>query len=238
MQPKLTLRGIYRYALANGLDILQWLTAPPGVDHVTLVETILDKSEEFEVVYTNPYTIMDRVKRINASHYDTFRRWAEALAIEYNPLENYDRYEDTLNTDSGTVKNTYTHESSTSGSTDAVANNSTDIVDTGSSEDTGKVSVYDSDTFHNKTQDLTTRSDHSVTTGSDHNVTDSSTRGSNEGQTLDDTDMQHSTVSHIHGNIGVTTNDQMLSSYLQTRRFNIYEEIAAIYIDELCIKVY
>ena len=43
---------------------------------------------------------------------------------------------------------------------------------------------------------------------------------------------------HLYGNIGVTTSTQMLEDYLRVERFNIYEQIADIFVDEFCIMVY
>lgn len=42
----------------------------------------------------------------------------------------------------------------------------------------------------------------------------------------------------VHGNIGVTTSQQMLQSEIELRRFNIYKEIANLFADEFVIQVY
>lgn len=42
----------------------------------------------------------------------------------------------------------------------------------------------------------------------------------------------------LHGNIGVTTSQQMLQSELDIARFNIYDEAADLFISEFCIYVY
>ena len=42
----------------------------------------------------------------------------------------------------------------------------------------------------------------------------------------------------IHGNIGVTTSQQMLQSELDIARFNIYEEITDLFLKELTIYTY
>ena len=50
----------------------------------------------------------------------------------------------------------------------------------------------------------------------------------------------HSAVhtGRLHGNIGVTTSQQMLQSELDIARFNIYDEAADLFISEFCIYVY
>ena len=45
-------------------------------------------------------------------------------------------------------------------------------------------------------------------------------------------------VGRTHGNIGVTTSMQLLRDELEVQRFNIYENIADLFIDEFCILVY
>ena len=45
-------------------------------------------------------------------------------------------------------------------------------------------------------------------------------------------------TAHLYGNIGVTTSTQMLTEFMDFNRFNIYEQIANLFIDEFCIMVY
>ena len=45
-------------------------------------------------------------------------------------------------------------------------------------------------------------------------------------------------IGRTHGNIGVTTSMQLLRDELEVQRFNIYENIADLFIDEFCILIY
>ncbi len=45
-------------------------------------------------------------------------------------------------------------------------------------------------------------------------------------------------TSYIHGNIGVTTSQQMITSELELRKFDIYEEIAGRFEHEFLVQVY
>ena len=83
---------------------------------------------------------------------------------------------------------------------------------------TDKVSAYDASDFVNK----------------DQSITDSST-DSNGSSVLDG--LTHH-EGHLYGNIGVTTSQQMLESEYEVARFNIYEQIADLFIKEFCICVY
>lgn len=97
-----------------------------------------------------------------------------------------------------------------------------DIVDDGQtvldsdSSDTNTVSAFDSSTYQ----------PHDKTTGTIDNTT-----------TLDnDRDIDH--TGRIHGNIGVTTSQQMAEAELKLRYNNLYNMIADIYAKELMIAVY
>mgnify|MGYP002512423417 CR=1 FL=1 len=43
---------------------------------------------------------------------------------------------------------------------------------------------------------------------------------------------------HEYGNVGVTTSQQMLQAELDVRRFNIYEQIADLFVEHFCLLVY
>lgn len=97
-----------------------------------------------------------------------------------------------------------------------------DIVDDGSTTldsdttDTNTVSAFDASTYQ----------PHDKNTGTVDNTT-----------TLDnDRDIDH--TGRVHGNIGVTTSQQMIESELRLRYNNIYNMIADIYIKELFVAVY
>ena len=102
----------------------------------------------------------------------------------------------------------------------------------GSGDNTLKTSAYDDTNFSNKEKNETTTANskntsRAITTGATSNVIGSDT--SNE-------TYNHS--SRIFGNIGVTTSSKMLEEYLATQRWNIYEKIADLFIDEFCILIY
>lgn len=83
---------------------------------------------------------------------------------------------------------------------------------------TNKVSAYDSNDFVNK----------------DTSRTDSKT--DSDGKSVLDGKTHHE--GNIYGNIGVTTSQQMLEAEYEVARFNIYEQIAKLFIKEFCICVY
>ncbi len=83
---------------------------------------------------------------------------------------------------------------------------------------TNKVSAYDSQDFSNKGQD------------------DTKSKTDSNGTSVLDGKTHHE--GNVYGNIGVTTSQQMLEAEYEVSRFNIYEQIADLFIKEFCICVY
>lgn len=98
------------------------------------------------------------------------------------------------------------------GTVDTDANNS----------DTTTVSAYDSSSFSNKDK---------VTS-----IIDSTDERDLTDKIDNDRDLDHE--GRIHGNIGVTTSQQMIDSELKLRYNNIYNMVADVFIKELLIAVY
>ena len=103
---KITTVGFYQYMNAYNNDLFGLLNLPPGIDKDTLINNILLRGGEFEVVYSNPDFYKSAIGLWSNKHYRTFEKWINALNIDYNPLENYDRMEEW--TDAGTRTNTGT----------------------------------------------------------------------------------------------------------------------------------
>ena len=131
---KVTLIAMNTFFTNAGGDLFQGLTLPEGLAKNTLTNNILLQGGEFEVLYSDPFFLQNAISIWADREADTFKRWVDALAIEYAPLENYDRFEnwtDTLDSD-GTSRTTGTNDTSTSGTV------------------TTDVSAYDSSTYQPK----------------------------------------------------------------------------------------
>jgi hypothetical protein len=100
---------------------------------------------------------------------------------------------------------------STSRSNGTIDTSSTDQLD---------VSAYDSSGYQPKDK---------TTSSVDTDTTDSNT------STLDNTGRH---IGRVHGNIGVTTSQQMLESELDLGYWNIYSRITEMFIKEFCIMIY
>ena len=203
---KVTLIAMNTFFANAGGDLFQGLTLPEGLAKNTLTNNILLQGGEFEVLYSDPFFLQNAISIWADREADTFKRWVDALAIEYAPLENYDRHEDwtdTLDSD-GTSRTTGTNDTSTSGTV------------------TTDVSAYDSTGYQPKEK---------VTTAEtiDNDTTENNT------STLDNEGVH---TGRIHGNIGVTTSQQMLEAELDLGYWNIYSRITDMFLKEFCIMIY
>lgn len=187
---KLTLIGAYNY----DPTLFDNVNFPDGINKDLAVNEILTRAGEFELIYSDLDFLKFQITKWASKHYRTFDKWVNALALEFNPLHNYDRYEET---DDNT-------ENTSSASSNAGATT------------TGKVSAYDSSSYQPK-DETTTSSESGETSGSESTYTHRA---------------------HLYGNIGVTTSTQMLEDFIRVERFNIYEQMADIFVDEFCLLIY
>ena len=63
-------------------------------------------------------------------------------------------------------------------------------------------------------------------------------RNNSENSADEDFQNNNKTIGRTHGNIGVTTSDQMLKAHLDLMEWNIYEHMADIFIEEFMIPIY
>lgn len=135
---KITLLGFYQY----NENLFDELVLPDGVDKDTLIDSILMRGAEYEVVYSDPGFMQRLIGSWSRQWLHVFEKWKEVTDTEFKPLENYDRYEDFSDTSQLTGKG------STSGSDSANA--------------TGQTSAYNSSGFTNADNSIsnaTTRTD-------------------------------------------------------------------------------
>ena len=251
---KITTVGFYQYMNAYNNDLFGLLNLPPGIDKDTLVNNIMLRGGEFEVVYSNPDFYKSAIGLWSNKHYRTFEKWINALNIDYNPLENYDRMEEWSDTGSrintGTVSDSGSRKNTGTQSTETIGNDN--FTGSGNSTSSDEISAYNSNSFQNDKKNTTNSSNSSET-----NTTTNSTRTDNLTESNSNTRTDNLSESNsntrtdnlsektnsdrkgrAHGNIGVTTSQQMLQSELDIAKWNIYEQITDLFLSEFCIMVY
>lgn len=203
---KVTLIGMNKFFEDQDDDLFKNLVLPETADRDALIGNILLQGSEFELTYASPYQMQYFIGIWSKKMQPTFTRWFSALALEYNPLENYDRQE------------TWTDTMEGEGSSDSTGSvNST-------SSDTSELlsSAYDQSDYSEKEKTIASGSNSTSTTDG----TDTTTKS----------DSEH--TGRVHGNIGVTTSQQMLLSELDLGYWNVYEKITELFLKEFCIPVY
>jgi len=211
---KMTLIGMYNYEST----LFANLQVPSGIDRDELIDNILLKGGEFEVLYADIDFMKNMIGVWSTKWQRTMQRWYNALSIDYEPLENYDRKEDW--TDSNNRNNKSERHENAVGS---------DISEsTGSGSTTNIRSAFDASDYqpHDKAD--------SSSSGSNTSNSSTNAYGINE----ENETALNRRIGRAHGNIGVTTSQQMLESELEISRWNLYDEIADLFINEFCIYLY
>lgn len=263
---KITMIGLETALAYKNESLFDLMNLPAGIDKDVVEGNILMEGGEFEVLYANPDFMKQMIGIWTQKHYRTFDKWIKALNIEYSPLENYDRMEewsDTGNetynrknngtlTDASTGNVHYISSDSEEENIEGSVNTSNDSSTTTENTTENTVSAFDSSSYQpeNKsdvdgtesvstTEESTNNTDRSLS----HDRTDDTTTSNNfTGSTTNNEDyLQNTTGLHTgrtHGNIGVTTSQQMLQAELDVARFNIVQQITDLFLQEFCIMIY
>lgn len=173
------------------------------------------KYSDFRYRSDNELTIAETVNFVSEIYNDNFIRKVNALTIDYKPLENYD------STETEEITNNLTQNTNSTANATTTTNNSSNS----SEENVSKISPYDSENFNNNTSDSGTLSATGETTTTDENSNDlTNTENGKTSRTMT-----------RHGNIGVTTSQQMLESELNLRKFNIIDDYLKLISDYILI---
>ena len=81
--------GLYRWD-DTIFDLMQ---IPSALDKPTLIDNLLSETAELEVLYPNPVVFKNLVGVWSAKQLDIWNRLYATTQYEYNPIENYNRYE-------------------------------------------------------------------------------------------------------------------------------------------------
>ena len=198
-----------REAVMSPLGLYQWdntifdlMSIPEALNKQTLVDNLLAETAELEVLYPNPTVLKNLVGVWSAKQLDIWNRLYETTQYEYNPIENYDRYE----TGSENSSNSATH-SGNDTHADKRTHTGKDTVNE-ESKSGHYIAAFDSvasgnnDGLVKQTRDES-ENEISTTYGS----TENSEGNYYYGHKIDNSaEGEHEL--HIHGNIGVTTSDR------------------------------
>lgn len=218
----MNLINVIKWYEGQELDIFDGIVLPVGLDKDLVINTILDLSATYIPLYTDYDLFNMKNKVFFQRNLDNFTLMYQALKEEYNPLHNYDRYEDRDESNTFDETNTRT--------IDETLNR--DISDNSNENNTNenKVSAFDSSSYQPKEQSTFNGSITKTSSDDSENKKTDNYTGNNTNKYI--------TQNHIYGNIGVTTSQQMLESEIDLRiKYNIYEIIARMWYNEFMIRV-
>ena len=222
MGASLSLIGLYQWN--NGL--FETMAIPDGFTNEQkdlLINAILLECGELEVIYPNYDFMKFAIEAWSHKELPTWQRIYNASLLEYNPIENYNRTEETTIVDDGSDIHSGNDTSRNSGSDSSTGGGSL----TRQNDTTG----YNSNTFvpREKTTDTTT--DTNTTT---YGGVNTFTHGEQIAR-----DNERTITGNISGNIGVTTSQQMLEQEIEIAgKLNVYNLIADSFKNRFCLQVY
>lgn len=221
----LTVEGLYNYddTLFNGFNV------PEGLVKQIAIDTILMRTRELEILYPDLNYMKTRITIWSNKYQINWKKLYDTTVLEYNPIENYDRMEDWTDTDD---------ETSTS-ARDNTRNTTNTVKSTSTNEIMNSVNVTDQNTAFNAgladhakqiTDGDTTENGSITNTETGKDTENENVNGGRTGR--------HTRTGRAHGNIGVTTSQQMIQSERDLVIFNLYDVIAESFIENFCLMVY
>lgn len=230
----LTILGMYEFK--DGL--FNKLKLPDGINRDDVINRILLDGANFEILYSDFDFMQDAIGLWSNTWYRTFEKWLNALSIDYAPLENYDRVEDWTDTSNSKSNRNSIEKRNLSNSMRSGRDLQSVRKNTGTDNTLHNVSPYDSGAYVADSQDIANLNNQSATTDTGTTTTNGTDSGTvnNTGNDSNNTNSTHK--GRTHGNIGVTTSQQMLEEELNIARFNLIKQISDIFIKDFCIMVY
>ena len=221
----LTVEGLYNYdnTLFDGFNV------PMGLVKQIAIDAILMRTRELEILYPDFTYMKNRITIWSNKYQINWKKLYDTTVLEYNPIENYDRMEDWTDTDD---------ETSTS-ARDNTRNTTNTVKSTSTNEVMNSVNVTDQNTAFNAgladhakqiTDGDTTENGSITNTETGKDTENENVNGGRTGR--------HTRTGRAHGNIGVTTSQQMIQSERDLVVFNLYDVIAESFIENFCLMVY
>ena len=206
---KMTLWGVNQYLDGTLLDFLPEVLPEDRYDPEILEQLLYIECGDLYPYYQVPDYLKLQIKNFFIRNKEQFTRAWDALYSEYNPIENYDRKEAWSDS----------HSFSESLSSSESVHTSTSTSDSTSSSSEGKVSAYNSPTQ----QPQSASNGQAATTSKNANDTNGFSHSIRNNKGLDD----HR--GRVHGNIGVTTTQQMIQASLDLANYDIYLWVVTVF---------
>lgn len=231
----LSIAGLYTY----DDEIFSGLTVPDGVSKGLVCNNILLECGELNLLYPDWNYMCAMILQWSMRELPDWERIWKLAQMEYNPIENYDRHESSTDK-SQSRKNRAANESNHADTTGQTESN-TSGSSSGQNSDSNahNVAGFNNDQLATAYADDTVR----LNSTTDENSSKANTAAKNTSFTTafegitDDGTTAH--TSRIHGNIGVTTTQQMMQQEIEIApQLNLVRIIVESFKREFCILVY
>lgn len=200
--------------------ILDGVTVPTNdLDPELLKSVIVERCGLLEPLYSEPETMKQVISIWFRSHQWNIEHIIDLVKTAYNPLENYDRHEDLTRGKTDTRNRSENRSQEYSENGDITTNEETERT----------VAAFNTSEY--------TPADKTVSDGRTRSETTGDTSGSTSG-TEAGSENEHA-VNYIHGNIGVTTTQEMFQAELALLGgFNAYQYIAEMFSKDLMLSIW
>ena len=200
--------------------ILDGVTVPTNdLDPELLKSVIVERCGLLEPLYSEPETMKQVISIWFRSHQWNIEHIIDLVKTAYNPLENYDRHEDLTRGKTDTRNRSENRSQEYSENGNITTNEETERT----------VAAFNTSEY--------TPADKTVSDGRTRSETTGDTSGSTSG-TEAGSENEHA-VNHIHGNIGVTTTQEMFQAELALLGgFNAYQYIAEMFSRDLMLSIW
>lgn len=230
MSATVSLLGLKR--LNDG--ILDELVVPDGVDVELVKDNLLAETAELELIYPDAMFMQAMIGRWSAKELPIWERLYKTTLLEYNPIENYDRMEEWTEAED-TKKNTEADATGTS-KTDTDGTSTRESNTDGVINDQKYVSAYNEVDFTPTERDNNTQNEKNNSEQKDVGTVSVKTSAEN---TTDETGNRNLLrKGRAHGNIGVTTSQQMIEAERDVALYNIIDVIINSFKNRFCLQVY
>ena len=207
----LSIAGLYSW----DAQIFDLMVIPSGVNRQNLIDNILLECSELTVIYPDWGFMQKAIGAWSAKELEIWNKIYDLEHMDYNPIENYDRVEDEVENIGNKGKTVNIGSNLSYGS-------SLDNTDT-----VNRVAGFNSNDLANQSQSEGTT------------LNSNKDGGQSSGMSMADTEQSRSRGSRIHGNIGVTTTQQMMEQELNILpKVHIDDYIINSFKERFCIMVY
>lgn len=216
---RFTLWGISQYRP----DFWDFVEVPPSCNKKWLIDLILQRSGMLYPYQQQPDFLQLNIEQWFLRRNADFEKLFVAMQVEYNPIENYDRTESLEEIPNISFVKTGGHVNKSNGENSLEV----DMTVAGRQD----VAAYNTESYSNDTSVNNTQN------GTNTNSTTNTETFTYNDETVNETgNRKHQ--NHIHGNIGVTTNQEMIRAELNLRALSVYDIIAELFENEFLIQVY